>query len=103
MHMPSRALLVPLLGALVTAGGLAATTGGAAHNSTPLEMTGLGAIALGVVPLLVSAMRSSRDRPAEEIQGEAFALALELCRNGQLEATAPTKSATENSSHRYDL
>lgn len=101
--MPSRSLLAPLLGALVTAGGLAATTGGATQNSTPLELSGLGAIALGVVPLLVSAIRSSRDRPAEEVQAEAFAIALELCRTGQFEATAPSKSVTENRSHRYDL
>lgn len=101
--MPSRSLMTPWIGAIVTAGGLAVTTVGAAHNTTPLEITGLGAIALGVLPLLVSAVSNSRDRPEEEVQGEAFAIALELFRSGQLENSARANSVTDSGSHRYDL
>lgn len=125
--MPSRSSSAFVLGALLTAVGLMAAAIGDARNSTTEQTAGLIALTLGLSPILLISIRNSRalrdidsyraqqvsaglrDVEAQRaaIQGEAFGLALELFRSGQLTAErtllTPVDALADTGGRRYDL
>jgi hypothetical protein len=97
--MPSRSSSATI-GALVTALGLAIALIGLVQSSKADSATGLALTVIGVVPLLLLAYRVHQasaglqdvEEHRAEIQGEAFGLALELIRTGQLTALTTNKT-----------
>lgn len=97
--MPSRSSSAHIIGALLAATGLAIALIGLLQSNKLDQSTGLALAAIGSMPLFVLAYRVNRSEAAirdidahrAEIQGEAFSLALELVRTGQLNGN-PTDS-----------
>jgi hypothetical protein len=92
MRMPSRSLKWPFISALVTAAGLAAAACGGYVNNAQIEGGGFIALTVGVVPLIINGARRNQqaERERQRIEGEAFALAIELWRSGSLTEMART-------------
>lgn len=89
-----------MIGALLTAAGLAIALIGLAQSSKLDQSTGLLLTTAGTIPLLILAYRVHRasaglqdvEAHRAEIQGEAFGLALELVRTGQLTTLTTNKA-----------
>jgi len=88
MYMPSRSLKWQRVAAVVTAAGLTIALIGEMVNMHQIVAFGYAGLTMGVVPLITATRRKNvRDRDIE-IEGAAFALAVEILCSGELDRTA---------------
>lgn len=102
--MPSHSPKVAIA-AFVTALGLAATDGGAILRDRAVELLGLPLITLSVIALLmavtrqIAATKREIDGCREQIEGEAFAQAIELWRSGALTPSRPNSEPPKDAAN----